>query len=196
VSATLAASFDSAPLWYTTRSTEIVGFILLTSSTAFGVAATQRALASKAWPRFATQTLHRNISLLGLVFTVVHILTSILDTFVHVGWWALLIPGTSGYQATDTSFGTLAFDLMLVVTVTSLLRTRMPANLWRWIHYSSYALWACAWLHFLKNGTDAQHHRFGLWIDMVCLAVIVLAVAVRLSTTNRPAPVRSVAAGR
>ena len=33
----LADSFSSAPLWYTTRSTAIVGFILLTLTTVFGL---------------------------------------------------------------------------------------------------------------------------------------------------------------
>src|SRR5215469_7227806 len=91
---TLAASFSSAPLWYTTRSTAIVGFLLLTITTVFGVAATQRALASRAWPRFATQNLHRNLSLLGLLFIVVHIVTSIVDSYVSISWWAMFIPGT------------------------------------------------------------------------------------------------------
>ena len=192
----LANSFSSAPLWYTTRSTAIVGFLLLTLTTVFGVAATQRALASRAWPRFATQALHRNLSLLGLVFIGVHIITSIVDSYVSISWWALFVPGTSHYQGRWVTFGTIAFDLLVVVTATSLLRTRMPANAWRVIHWFSYAAWASAWLHFLKNGTDSRHHRFGLWLDLVCLAVVAIAVAIRASTTNRPAPVRSVAAGR
>ncbi|HVU72082.1 MAG TPA: ferric reductase [Mycobacteriales bacterium] len=195
-SSVLADSFSSAPLWYTTRSTAIVGFVLLTLTTVFGVAATQRALASRAWPRFATQDLHRNLSLLGLVFIGTHIVTSIVDSYVNISWWALLVPGTSHYQGRWVTFGTIAFDLLIVITVTSLLRTRMPAKLWRSIHWFSYAAWASAWFHFLKNGTDSRHHRFGLWLDLVCLVVVVAAGAIRLTTQNSPAPVRSVAAGR
>ena len=194
--AQLADSFNTAPLWYTTRSTAIVGFVLLTLTTVFGIAATQRALASRAWPRFATQNLHRNLSLLGLVFIGVHIVTSIMDSYVDISWWTLLIPGTSHYQGTWVSFGTIAFDLLLVITITSLLRTRMPANVWRIIHWFSYAAWASAWFHFLKNGTDSRHHRFGVWLDLVCLAIVLIAVAIRLTTSNAPAPVRSVAARR
>jgi hypothetical protein len=162
----------------------------------FGVAATQRVLASRAWPRFATQNLHRNLSLLGLVFIGVHIVTSIVDTYVNISWWALLVPGTSHYQGTWVSFGTIAFDLLLVITITSLLRTRMSGSVWRFIHWFSYAAWASAWLHFLKNGTDARHHRFGVWLDLLCLGLVVLAGMIRLLSQNAPAPVRSVTASR
>ena len=62
-----ASTFSSSPLWYLTRSTGITAFVLLTLTTVLGIAATQRALASPAWPRFATQQLHRNVSLLAMV---------------------------------------------------------------------------------------------------------------------------------
>jgi len=186
--------FSSAPLWYTTRSTAIVAFVLLTASMFLGIAATQRAVASRQWPRFATQDLHRNVSLLGLGFIAAHIVSTLLDSFVYVGWWSLVVPGTSPYRRVWVALGTIAFDVILVVIATSLVRHRLPLRLWRAVHWSVYAVWPLAFVHFLETGTDAAHGRFGLWLDIGALLALVLAVAIRLAAANEPVgPLRSVA---
>lgn len=188
-----APSLTQAPYWYLTRSTGIVAFLLLTVAMAFGVAATQRALASPAWPRFATQALHRNVSLLGAAFLVVHIVTTIVDGYAPVGWWSMVVPGASAYRTTWVALGTMAVDLLIVVIVTSLLRQHMRASTWRWIHYTVYLLWPLTLLHFLKTGTDAAHGRFGVWIALICTAVVAMSVVVRLATrASAPQPVRSI----
>ena len=191
---TLATStLSSAPLWYLTRSTGVIAFVLMTLTFGLGLAATQRALASPAWPRFATQQLHRNVSLLGFVFLLTHIVTTLADTYVHVGWWAWVVPFVSGYRATWVTFGTLAFDVLLVVIVTSLLRDRLPVRLWRIVHWTSYLVWPMAFLHFLKTGTDAAHGRWGLYLALASLAFVGVAATARWLTSNEPrGPIRSV----
>ena len=187
------SAFASNPLWYTTRSTGVVAFVLLTLSFAFGLAATKRALASRHWPRFATQAFHRNLSLLAVAFLLVHIVTTLADSYVHVGWWSWIVPGASSYRTVWTSLGTLAFDLVVVLIVTSLLRDRMPARLWRAIHWSSYAAWPFAFLHFLGTGTDARHGRWGFYVDALALAFLGLMAGLRWVTSDEPSgPLRSV----
>lgn len=191
-----AGVLSSAPLWYAGRSTGVIAFVLLTVSLGLGVAATQRALATRSWPRFATQDLHRNISLLAMVMLLVHIVTTLVDTFVHVGWWALLVPGTSPYQRLGVALGTVAFDLLLAVVATSLVRHRVPARAWRIVHWTTYAVWPLALAHFLITGTDAAHQRWGLWLALACIVPVAGATIVRLRTTDSPAgPLRSVAGG-
>ena len=187
------ATLGQAPFWYVTRSTGIVAFVLLTLSITLGIASTQRMLASPAWPRFATQNLHRNVALLGLAFVVVHIVTTILDGYVSVSWWAVIVPGVSHYRTLWVALGTIAFDLTLIVTATSLLRLRMAARLWRQVHYSVYLMWPLSLLHFLKTGTDAGQNKFGVWIGIVGAAVVIGSVALRLHTRNAPpTPARSI----
>jgi sulfoxide reductase heme-binding subunit YedZ len=189
-----ASGFAYAPLWYTTRATAIIAFIVMTVSFALGIAATQRALASRAWPRFATQQLHRNVALVGVVALLTHIVTTLADSYVHVGWLSFVVPGISGYRTLWVALGTIAFDVFLVVTITSLLRHRLSARLWRTTHWLVYAAWPLAFLHFLKTGTDAAHHRWGLWLAFASLAFVVAAVITRLRTRNQAiAPLRSVA---
>ena len=188
-----ASAFSSNPLWYTTRSTGVVAFVLLTLTFAFGLAATKRGLASRHWPRFATQALHRNVSLLALAFLLVHIVTTLADSYVHVGWWAWIVPGASGYRTVWTSFGTMAFDLVVILVLTSLVRAHMSAALWRAIHWSAYVAWPFAFLHFLGTGTDAAHGRWGIYLDAAALIFLGVAAGLRWVTSDEPSgPLRSV----
>ncbi|MCW2498603.1 MAG: ferric reductase [Frankiales bacterium] len=187
-----APTLSEAPYWYLTRSTGIVAFVLLTVALAVGIAATQRTLASPSWPRFATQGLHRNVSLLGVAFLGVHIVTTLLDGFVNITWWAAVVPGASHYRTLWVALGTVAFDLTVLVLITSLLRLRLSAALWRRVHWSAYALWPLSWLHFLKTGTDAAHGRFGVWLAIACAGVVSAAVAGRVvAGSAEPQPLRS-----
>jgi DMSO/TMAO reductase YedYZ heme-binding membrane subunit len=187
-----APTLGKAPLWYLSRSTGLVSFVLVTAALGLGIASTQRALASPRWPRFATQGLHRNVSLLALAFLGVHIVTTIADSYVNISWWAAFVPGASHYRGTWVALGTIAFDVIVAVIVSSLYRQRMNATSWRWLHYTVYAAWPLAWLHFLKTGTDAAHGRFGLWIALGAAAVVGGAVGARTTLRDDPAPVRSV----
>lgn len=187
-----AGPFSSSPLWYITRSTGISAFVVLTLTTLLGVASTQRALASRAWPRFATQQLHRNISLLAMALLVVHIVTTLLDSYVDVGWLSMVIPFWSSYRTTGVALGTLAFDLIALVTVTSLVRLRLSARLWRALHLTSYAAWPLALLHFLLTGTDTAHGRWGIWLGLGCAAAVLAAGGLRVRTSNLPHAVGSV----
>jgi DMSO/TMAO reductase YedYZ heme-binding membrane subunit len=192
--AATAPTLSQAPYWYLTRSTGITAFVLLTIAMAFGVAATQRTLASPAWPRFATQNLHRNVSLLGLAFLGVHIVTTIVDGFVTISWWSIVVPFASQYRTLWVALGTIAFDLTLIVVITSLVRLRMNAQVWRWLHYTVYVAWPLTWLHFLKTGTDAAHGGFGIWLGIGCAGVVGAALAIRVAVGNNdPQPLRSIA---
>ena len=78
-------------LWYATRASGIVALVLLTVTMVLGLMTTCRARARN-WPGFAQQELHRRISILSVVFLAIHVLTSILDTYVHIGWLAVVVP--------------------------------------------------------------------------------------------------------
>jgi sulfoxide reductase heme-binding subunit YedZ len=185
-------TLGQAPYWYLTRSTGITGFVLLTVAMAFGVAATQRSLASPAWPRFATQDLHRNVSLLGLAFIAVHIVTTLVDGYVTISWWNVLVPYLSSYRRPWVALGTVSFDLLLLVIATSLARLRMRARTWRLVHWTVYLMWPLSWLHFVKTGTDAAHGRFGIWVAVVSAGVVGMSVAVRVMTQDAPSPLKSI----
>lgn len=126
--------------------------------------------------------------MLAMVFVAIHILTSILDTYVHIGFLAIVIPLTSPYGRFWVGVGTVAFDLMLAVFISSLLRSRMRPGTWRGLHWLAYGSWPVALAHTFGMGTDAGE----LWVIALggmCVLAVGVALVWRLnSTKQRPAP--------
>ena len=111
-------------LWYATRATGVVALILLTITVALGIAGVSR-LQSAQWPRLVTALLHKNIALLVTAFIGIHIATTLLDSFVNVSPVAAIVPFASSYRPFWLGLGTIAFDLILALIATSLLRGRL-----------------------------------------------------------------------
>ena len=88
------------------------------------------------WPRFTLHALHRNLSLLTLVFLAVHVASAIIDPYAGIAWLDVVVPFVSTYHPFWLGLGAVALDLILAVVVTSLLRLRMAA--WRAVHLSAY----------------------------------------------------------
>jgi predicted ferric reductase len=161
---------SSTPLWYATRATGLMALVLLTLSMVLGLLSSVR-FARPGWPRFVTLGLHRNVTLLALAFTVAHILTSVLDGFVSIPIQDAVIPFISSYRPLWTGLGAIAFDLMIALVVTSLLRTRMTYRSWQLVHWGAYLCWPVAVLHGLGTGSDTPV-RWVLVLTGMCVAAV------------------------
>jgi predicted ferric reductase len=166
-------------LWYATRATGVIALILLTGSVVLGIIVRVRA-ASERWPRLVTVGVHRNLSLLVLAFLTLHILTAVVDSYAPVGWLSVVVPFASSYRPIWLGFGTVAFDLLIAVTITSLLRTHISARLWRLVHWAAYACWPSAVIHSLGTGSDAKQHVV-LGITVACVVAVLMAGIWRLA---------------
>jgi sulfoxide reductase heme-binding subunit YedZ len=173
--------------WYLTRATGAVALILLTLALALGVANVQR-WSSQRWPRFVVDAIHRNASLLAMAFLLVHILTSVLDSFAPVGLTDAIIPFAGSYRSFWLGLGAVSFDLLVAVTITSLLRQRIGLAAWRVVHWSVYASWPVALLHGLGTGSDVKA-TWLLAISIGCLLVVLAAVLTR-ALTGLPGGIR------
>jgi predicted ferric reductase len=173
----LAAAGPST-YWYLTRSTGAVALLLLSVALALGVLDVQR-WSTPRWPRFIVDSIHRNVALLALVFLVLHILTSVLDSFAPIGLIDAVVPFVGAYRPLWLGLGAVSFDLIVAVIVTSLLRARMGYASWRAIHWLTYASWPIALLHGFGTGSDASK----AWLQVlsaVCLLMVLGAVLARV----------------
>ena len=161
-------------LWYTTRGAGAVSLVLLSAVVVLGLLARVR-FETRAWPRFLSAAVHGDLALMTLVFLLLHIITAVVDPFTHLGLVAAVVPFGSYYRTVWLGLGTIAFELLLAIVVTSLLRRYLGARVWRGIHWLAYASWAVAVIHGIGTGTD-QTAIWMLAIDVVC----VLGVAVAL----------------
>ncbi|HEV2637140.1 MAG TPA: ferric reductase-like transmembrane domain-containing protein [Actinocrinis sp.] len=171
---------STTPLWYATRATGVIALVLLTASVVLGVLVQVRH-ATERWPRLVAIGVHRNLSLLVTVFLVLHIGTAELDSFAPVGWFAVLVPFLSAYRPLWLGLGTVAFDLLIAITVTSLLRTRVGHRWWRLVHWFSYACWPLAVVHGLGTGSDAKSPVI-LGLTVLCVLAVAAAGVWRLNS--------------
>ena len=170
-------------LWYTTRGAGAVSLVLLSAVVVLGILSVLR-VQSTAWPRFLTAGLHRNLALMTLVFLALHIVTAVVDPFTHLGWLAAVVPFSSYYRTFWLGLGTIAFELLLAIVVTSLVRSVIGQVAWRLVHWLSYASWPVAVLHGFGTGTDA----WSAWLfalQAVCVAAVLAAIAYRLVAGSR-----------
>jgi sulfoxide reductase heme-binding subunit YedZ len=174
----LLAANNGKELWYLTRGSGAVALLLLTASVVLGVANTTRWKTDR-WPRFLLYGLHRNVTLLALAFTVIHVITTIADSFAPIGVIDTFIPFLSPYRPFWLGLGTVAFDFLLALIVTSFLRRRIGTRAWKAVHWLAYASWPVAMMHSLGTGSDAKS-GWMLFLGVVCGVAVVASVLWRL----------------
>jgi sulfoxide reductase heme-binding subunit YedZ len=174
-----AVATATSPLWFTTRATGLTAAVLLTACVVLGILTSVR-FARPAWPRFVTVGLHRNLSLLACAFVGLHILTTVSDPYASISVVSAVVPFSSPYRRIWLGLGAVAFDLLLAVLVTSLLRTRIGLRTWRAVHWAGYLCWPVALIHGLGTGTDGAA-RWVLAVTAACALAVAAAVAWRLA---------------
>jgi predicted ferric reductase len=170
---------SSQVLWYATRATGLVALVLLTVTMVLGIVTANR-FSTRSWPGFAQQDLHKRVSILTLVFLGIHILTSVMDTYVNIGWLAIVVPFASSYDRIWVAVGTIGLDLMLAVSLSSVLRHRIRARTWRALHWLAYLSWPVALSHAFGMGTD-MGEGWAVGLAVGCMVAVLAAVCWRLS---------------
>ena len=83
--------------WYVARSGGIVAWVLLAASMFWGVALSSRFLGKKPKPNWMLD-LHRFLGGLAVVFTAIHVLALIADSYVTITIVNILLPFTGSYH--------------------------------------------------------------------------------------------------
>ena len=176
-------ALTSPYLWYTTRATGLVTLILFTGVVVLGSLVANR-VGGAAVGRFELSELHRSLSMVAVIFLVIHIATTVADSFVPTGLISVVVPLTSTYKRVGVGLGAVAFDLFLAVWVSSLVKTSLKNETWRFIHWFSWLGWAIAIVHAFLTGTDA---RTGVGLALVSVSALAGALAGLWRFFARPA---------
>lgn len=187
----MIAAVGPSPLWYLSRGTGIVTLVLLTASVVLGITQVRR-WAPIGSPRFVVVSLHRAVSLLVVALLAVHVLTSVLDSFAPIRLVDAVLPFAGSYRPVWLGLGAVALDLVIALTVTSLLRHRLGLRAWRAVHWLAYACWPVALVHGLGTGSDTRT-TWMLAIALACTIAVVGSIAWRLA--GERAEARAVALG-
>jgi DMSO/TMAO reductase YedYZ heme-binding membrane subunit len=169
----------STDLWYLTRAAGLVSLILLSATVVLGLVASV-GWTTERWPRFLSQTVHRNLSLYCLAFIGLHVLSTVADGYVPISLLDAVLPFRSPYRPIWVGFGALAFDMLLAVAITSGLRRRIGTAAWRGVHWLAYACWPIAVVHGLGSGSDPRLPG-ALLVFVACIGLVAAAVVWRLA---------------
>ena len=173
----------SEVLWAISRASGIVSLLLFTGTVVLGIL-TWRGRGLPGLPGFAVSVVHRDTSLLATVFLVIHVVALLGDPYAQVRIVDGFVPFLAAADPLWRGLGTVAADLLLAIIITSLARHRLPAPVFRVIHWAVYPLWVLAFVHGLGSGTDAGSLWY-LGTSLVALVTVLAAVAFRIAVSRR-----------
>ena len=178
---------NSQVWWFVARSSGIVAWALLSTSVVWGLllstkVSTTRIAARRLRPAWLLG-LHRHLGGLAVIFTAIHLIGIVADSYVTFSWAAVLVPMASDWKPGAVAFGVVAMYLLIAIEATSLAIRHLPRNVWRWVHRSSFLLYATATWHGITAGTDAgnQWFRAAAWLSLA----LVVGLTVRLVVVLR-----------
>ncbi len=165
-------------LWALGRGTGVTALVFMTLSIALGVA-TRSGRPMLSLPRFGVTDVHRSAALLGTGLITIHVLTLLADPYAQLRLIDYIVPFLGAYKPLWLGLGTLAFDVLIAVMLTALLRHRLGVRTFRVVHWATYGLWPLALVHSLGNGTDSGRSWF-LAVAAACVILVVAAGSWRL----------------
>ena len=165
-------------LWALGRGTGVVALVMFTITLVLGIVSRSgRPIGGLG--RFGLNEVHRTAAMTGVGLIVVHVVSLFFDPYAQLKLVDFALPFLGSYRPFWLGLGTLAVDLLAVITVVSLLRNVVGPRVFKAVHWATYALWPVALLHALGTGTDAGSR----WMDavaVVCSVSVAAAVAWRL----------------
>jgi sulfoxide reductase heme-binding subunit YedZ len=173
----MSAYLDQA-LWALGRGTGIVALVIFTLALVLGIV-TRSGRPLPTLGRFGAADLHRTAALTGTGLIAVHVGSLLLDPYAQLRLVDLVVPFLGAYRPIWLGLGTLAVDLLAVITVVSLFRHRVGPRVFHAVHWATYLLWPVALVHSLGNGTDAGSAWFR-WLAVACSGAVLAAVFWRL----------------
>ncbi|MGP4025262.1 hypothetical protein [Actinomadura sp. 3N407] len=158
----------------------VFALVALTIAVMSGLLATDR-LILKIRHRVLAQALHRASSIVAVAMLFAHVSVKVM---AGLALPINIIVPTGG----AVGLGTVAFDLMLVIIVTGMLRSRFAlrgkAWVWRSVHALAYVAWPFAIVHGLITGRAAAN-----WVVLsyvMSVVLVVLALMTRLIVVVKP----------
>jgi len=139
--------------WFIARITGLTAFAVLSLSVLSGEALRTSVLDFLAKNR-AVRKLHDFTTPLWLPLVFAHVIALVLDKTARIQPINVVVPFVTDYGQVPIGLGTVAFDIVMIVTITSWLRSRMNNTVWMWIHRTSYIAFVAIFFHAALSGTD------------------------------------------
>jgi len=173
-----ALNQDEKLVWHLVRSSGMMAYVLLLVSTVWGLFISSQFV--KNWsPGQVSMTLHTTISWLALLLGFGHGMLLMFDDYFTYTLLDVLVPFIGPYRPEVVGLGTLAFWIIVAVSLSFPFKKYIGHSTWKRLHYLSYATFGMVSIHGLFAGTDGDLLGFRLLIG-IGVGVVVLLLGVRM----------------
>lgn len=178
--------------WYVARSSGIVAWGLVAASVFWGLFLSTRVLSKRPTPAWLLD-LHRFLGGTSIVFTAVHLVALVADSYAHFDIVDLLVPMASEWKPGPVAWGVVGFYLLVAIEITSVFMRRIPRKWWRAVHSTSFLLFILSTVHAFAAGSDRRNPAMQ-WAALLMCTVFIFLVAYRQAAprrgraSGRPAP--------
>jgi sulfoxide reductase heme-binding subunit YedZ len=172
-------------VWYVARGSAVAAQIGLSVALALGMML-GAGIKSPRWPMAATVHVHRAFSIAASALIGVHVAAILADSFLRFSPLDAVVPFNAPYRSLWVGLGTICFDMLLLVLLTTAVRRRIGYRRWRLVHRLAFPIWGLAVIHSIGAGTDAPM----LWLQLLtggCVAIVVGGGLLRLQARPLPA---------
>ncbi|HEV2372473.1 MAG TPA: hypothetical protein VGS19_09895 [Streptosporangiaceae bacterium] len=162
----------------------VFALIFLTATVVMGLLATDRLIVTPGG-RIVAQGVHRAVSFGAVAFLAIHIATEVIAGRAHT--YDSVVPFLDPRRTFYVGLGTVAADVLVLVTVTGIVRgwfaSRYSRWLWRALHAAAYVAWGLGILHGLHAGRVAKPYVD--WGYLACVGVVAVALVARAVLSRR-----------
>ena len=176
------AGLASDPLaWLILRATGTLAYLALAISASLGALLSSQY--APAWLSRAAQFgWHGLLSGFALAVSLIHGTFLLVDGKYRQPLEALFVPGMSSFKPLEVGLGTLCLYMLLLVYISSVVKKRLSARVWRGLHLLSYPAFILATLHGRWTGSDG----LTLLYSAASLAVLTTFALRIVSTLKHP----------
>lgn len=171
--------------WYVARSAGVVAYALVWLSVVWGLLLST-ALGKAIGKVASFVDVHRHVSVLAVVFTMVHALVLLGDRYIGYTLASIFVPyASTTYRPFAVALGQIGLYVLLIVTGSFWVRQWTGQKIWRIIHYLSFVVCILIGLHAIWAGTDVE----ALWYAYLGSTIVVgFLVVFRILTVFEKKP--------
>lgn len=142
--------------WYISRASGGLAFFFLWVSMFLGLSIRNHWIRTWVEPVYKLE-MHKFTAISAILWTIVHAGSLLFDSYIGFTFRDISVPFASDSATVSPpmmAIGIISFYLILIVTVSAYLRSKMPYPLFRFIHFLNVAIFVLIFFHGLLLGTD------------------------------------------
>ena len=177
-------TFNTDLIWIIARSTGVGSLVALTLSVLTGIALRTGSFAWLSHNR-GVRVVHGFLTVLWIPLGLAHVIALLFDRYAQIGLLDLLVPFGVSYGRFAIGLGTTAAQLIVVVLISTWMRSSLTLGQWQAFHRLSYIAFVAAFAHGILSGTDLANPAVAAlaWITAVAVGLVALRRLTRIRLT-------------